>query len=130
QSSRRGRYQVLAPLHREHYPVNQVVHVHESTRLFAGSLDREPNRVIFLLAQPPHSQDELRYYVLPAHVRTVDVVWTKDDDPLEVRPTMVDSEELADHLRTSIGVAWVQRVGNGQRYRLVGRNRRRRLVYL
>ncbi len=68
--------------------------------------------------------------MLAAHVGSINVVRTKDRDPLEPNAPEVDRHELARDLTAAVAVARIQDVGNRKRSGFVGRNHGRRLIDL
>src|SRR6266849_2850318 len=97
--------QVLAFLDCKHQAISEVFNEDKGAALMACSLDRELYWIRRLAdAQPGHSQNELRNYVLPAHIRTVDVMRSKDDDAIEMLTSVIDRHELADNLTGGVRI--------------------------
>ena len=110
---------------------DEVVDEAEAARFLPAPLDFEPDRAgrLFLCCGV-EAQGELGYHVLPSHIGPVDIVRAENEHALEIFAAEIYRHQLADQLAAAIGIARVQRVGDGEGCALVGRDFRRRLIDL
>ena len=115
----------------EHEAVGEVVDVNEGAGFDAGALNGEGDGIVRVFAgQLVKTEDELGDNVFKSHVGAEDVVGAKNEDTLEVFVAVVEDHEFTDNFAAGIGVAGVERVGDGKGDGLIGGNDRRSLVDL
>src|SRR5262249_17315287 len=123
--------EVLALLAHDHHALHQIIDVAEAARLGATALDGKWDCAARMLAHRPlQAKGELRNNVIEAHIGAIDVVRPEDEHAFEMLAAVVDDHQLADDLAAAIGKARVERIGNDERYALVGRHAGGRLIDL
>src|SRR3989338_4183385 len=95
----------------KHQSINEIVNKAESPCLLSRPLYGKFN--IFALAAPAqffHSQNKLGYYMLPPHVRAVNIMRPEYKHTLKMLSSIIYCQKLAYYFSNAIRIPWVQRI--------------------